>query len=155
MRGDAFSHQHLVLSHRARKQRADQPRVLDEPRRARDRAERQQPGQRLRQKRQMVIGLAGALERDAQQRGRIGGKRRRQDRVALDDAGIAERGLFAHAGAIEQRDAQAALGEMQRDRSADNAGAEHDCIGAGHGYPSPSSFTWQPHLYGMDRAPAL
>src|SRR5450759_2297439 len=82
----------------------------------------------------MIVGLAGALDRDAQQRAWIGGKRRREDRVALYNAGIAIGGLLAHAGAIDQRDAHAALDEMQRDRGADNAGAEHNRIGACHGF---------------------
>ena len=70
MRGARFRHQRLVLGHRARKQRADQPRGFQQTRRPRRRAERQQPGRHLRQKREMIIGLARALERDARQRRR-------------------------------------------------------------------------------------
>ena len=95
----------------------------------------------------MIIGLARALERDARQRAEIGRERRREHRVALDHAGIAIGGLLAHAGAIDQRHAQAALGEMQRDRGADNAGAEHDGVRACHVTVFPfrtrsSAFIW-------------
>jgi hypothetical protein len=119
-----------VLGYRARKQRADEPRVLNQPLRPRPRAERQQPGRDLRQEREMIIRLACALERDTRQRAGIGRKRRREHGIALDHAGIAIGGLLAHAGAIDQRDAQAPLGKVQRDRGADNAGTEHDGVRA-------------------------
>ena len=80
----------------------------------------------------MIIGLARALEGNTNERAQLRGERWRKHRVALDDTGIAIGGLLAQAGAIKQRDAQAALGEMQRDRRADDAGAEHDGVRARH-----------------------
>src|ERR1700690_2789319 len=87
----------------------------------------------------MIVRLARALERDARQRAEIGRERRRKNSIALDHAGIAIGGLLAHAGAIDQRNAQAPLGEMQRNRGADNAGAENDGVRACHISLSPTS----------------
>src|SRR5581483_9093917 len=55
---------------------------------------------------------------------------------------------LAQGRAIDQRDAQAALGQMQRDAGADDAGAQDDRIGAGHGFSSPV-------LYGSPAAEPL
>ena len=80
----------------------------------------------------MIIGFRRALERDPQQRRQSRRKRRRKDGVAFDDAGIAVGRPLARPAAIDQRDREAALGEMQRDRGADDAGSKHDDIGARH-----------------------
>ena len=50
----------------------------------------------------------------------------------FDDPGIAVGGALARIAAVDKDDSQAALDEMQRHRDADNAGAEHDRIGACH-----------------------
>ena len=60
-------------------------------------------------------------------------KRRRENGVALDDAGIAEEVPSPGPAAIDQRDRQAALDEMDRDGRADDAGAEYDDIGVRQG----------------------
>src|SRR5262249_51100342 len=125
-----------VLSERARKQRAHQPRGLDQALRTRGGAKLEKPGRDLRQEGQVIIGLRRALERDPQQRDRIRGEGGRKDGVAFDHAGIAVRGLLAGCAAIEERNRKPVLGEMQPNRGADNAGTEHDGIDARHGVPS-------------------
>ena len=132
MRRAGFGAQRFVLAHRPRKQRPHQPRGLDQSRRLRGGAERQKPRRDLRQKRQMVIGNRRTLERDAQQLVPMRRKRRRKNRVAFDDAGIAVGRALARPAAIDQRDRKTALDEMQRDRGADDAGAQDDDIGSRH-----------------------
>src|SRR6185312_4473442 len=85
----------------------------------------------------MIIGVACPLERDACERCPRRREGRRQYRIALDDAGIAEGGLLACACALNQRHCHAALGEMQRDACADDAGAQNDRVGACHLSCSP------------------
>ena len=63
----------------------------------------------------------------------------RKDGVAFDDAGIAVGGPLARLGAIDQRNRKPALDEMQRDRGADDAGPQHDDIGARHGKTSAAA----------------
>src|SRR3954468_10386128 len=57
----------------------------------------------------------------------------RQERIALDDAGVAVGRLLARTTAVDQCYRKAALGEMESNRGADDAGAEHDGVGIGHG----------------------
>jgi len=128
--------QRLVLGERAREQRAHQPRGLDQSLGTRSGAKLQEPGRNLRQEAQVIIGFRRALERDPQQRDRIRGEGGRKDGVAFDHAGIAVRGLFAGCAAIQKRNRKPALGEMQPNGGADNAGTEHDGIDARHGVPS-------------------
>ena len=68
----------------------------------------------------------------------------REDRLALDDAGVAEAGLGRRrAGAVDQRH-RAALGlQMQRGRDADDPCAQHDDVGS-----------LQSHAAGLQDAPA-
>src|SRR5262245_11294710 len=80
----------------------------------------------------MVVGIGRALERDAGEARQAARKRRRKQCVTLDDAGVAVRSLFARAAAIDQRDREPALDQMQRGRDADDAGAENDRISARH-----------------------
>src|SRR5262249_14696930 len=94
--------------------------------------EREQPWRHARQERQMIVGLAGALECDAQECACIRWEGRRKYRVALDDAGVAIGGLLADSCPINQSHAQPAFGEMQRYRRADNSGAENHRIRACH-----------------------
>ena len=80
----------------------------------------------------MIVRLRRPLERDPQQRQQPGRKRVREKRVAFDDAGVAVGGFLARPAAIDQRDRKPALGEVQRRRGADDAGAEHDHIASRH-----------------------
>ena len=57
----------------------------------------------------------------------------RKHRVAFDHAGVAVGGFLPRLAPIDERDGEPALGEMQRDRGADDAGAEHDRVRASHG----------------------
>ena len=96
-------------------------------------AELQQPGRHLRQEASVIIRLRRPLEGDTNQRLEAGRKRRRKQRIGLDDAGIAVGRALARFATVDQRDGEAALDEMQRHRDADNAGAKHDRVGASHG----------------------
>src|SRR5262249_14843336 len=68
--------------------------------------------------------------------------------VAFDHAGIAVRGFFARRAAIDERNGEAALGEVERDRGADNAGAEHDGIAARHSLFLPKHCAARAHAGG-------
>src|SRR5690348_11955720 len=113
-------------------------------------AERKQPRRDTREKGKMIVGVAGALERDTHERAEICGKGWRDKGIALNDPGIAIRRLLADSRAIDQCHAQAALDEMQRDRRTDDSGAQNHCVGACHSSISPAS-RGSPLLYGMDR----
>jgi len=52
----------------------------------------------------MIIDNRRTLERDARELGEAVGKRRRKDRVAFNDAGIAVRRALARPGAVNERD---------------------------------------------------
>src|SRR5215470_16199737 len=80
----------------------------------------------------MIVGLAGTLKRDAQERVKMRRKRRRKYRVAFDDAGVAIGCLFADPRAIDQGNTESAFCEMQRHRCADNAGTKNHCISTCH-----------------------
>src|SRR5208282_5320227 len=110
-------------------------RRLDQTRRPRSGAKGCQPGHDPRQVREMIVGPRRTFERDAEKLHPIRRKAGWKYGVALDDARIAVRGALARPRAVDQRDPEAALGEMNGDRGADNAGAEHDDIGMGHGTP--------------------
>jgi hypothetical protein len=79
----------------------------------------------------VIIGDRRALERDACQLRPIGRERRRKYRVAFDYAGIAVGGRLTRPAPVDERDREAALGEMNRDGRADDAGSENDDIGMG------------------------
>ena len=132
MRGARFLHQRFMLADRAAKQRPDKMRGLEQPLRLRGGAERHQPGRDPGQEREAIIGFTRALECDAHERAKVRRESRRKNGVALDNAGITERGLLAEAGAIDQRNAKPALGEMQRHAGADDAGAQNDRVGTCH-----------------------
>ena len=80
----------------------------------------------------MVVGLRRLLQRDPQERTEVARERMRKQRVAFDHAGIAVGRLLARVAAIEQGNAQPALGEVERNGGADHAGAEHDRVGTCH-----------------------
>ena len=124
--------QRLMLGNRAREQRPHRLRGFGQSLRLRRGAEGQQPGRDLRQEREMIIGERRAFERNAKKRRPIRRECRRKDGVALDNAGIAIRGPLARAAAVDQRHRAAALDQMQCDRGADDAGSQHDDIGARH-----------------------
>ncbi len=130
--GVRFRHQRGMLADRTGEQRPHRLHGLDQALRRRVAAERQQPGRDLGEERDMVIGLRRPLEGDAEDGAEAGGKTRRKQRVAFDDAGIAVGGSLAGIAAVDQGDGKAALGEMQRHADADDTGAEHDRIGASH-----------------------
>ena len=77
-RGAGLGHQRLVLGDRARKQRPHELRGLDQSRRLRSGAECRKPRRDPRQKRDVIIRLRRAFERDAQKliqsAGKAGGK---------------------------------------------------------------------------------
>jgi hypothetical protein len=152
--GARLFHQQLVLGDGERKQRAIEPRRLGNALGPRGGAEGQEPGRDLRQEAQVVVGLACPFERDLEQPGKARRKGRRQDGRALDHPGVAVGGLLAHAAAVDQRDRHSTLDELQGDRGADDAGAQHHDVGACH-----SASRFRPSavhlLYGIDRAQAL
>ena len=78
-------------------------------------AKRQQPRYDLRQEAQVIIGLGRTLERDLQQGDRVRREDRREDGVALDDAGVAVGGLLARRAPVEERNGKPPFGEMQPD----------------------------------------
>ena len=80
----------------------------------------------------MIVGRRGLLQRDAQERTEVAWERMRKQRVAFDHAGIAVGRLLPGVAAIEQGNAQPALGEVQGNGGADHAGAEHDRVGTCH-----------------------
>ena len=133
--GSGLGEKRLVFGKRAREHRPHRVHRLDQPGRRRCSAKFQQPRRDPRQISQMVIGLGCPLEHDAQQRAGIGGKDRREDRVAFDYSGIPVRGLLAGCAPIHERHGKAALGEMQRNRGADNARSEHHRVDARHDPP--------------------
>src|SRR5262249_6826766 len=94
--------EHLVLGNSAGKQRSRRPSCLDQAFATRCRAKRPQPGSGLRQVAQMVIRFRRALYGDAQQRARVRGKNRRENGIALKDAGISVGCLLARRSAIDQ-----------------------------------------------------
>jgi hypothetical protein len=118
-----------MLGHGAREQRPHQLRRFDQPLRPRGGAKSRKPRRDPRQLRKMIIGDRRALERDAQKLGKIRRERRRKYGIALDDAGIAVGRGFTRPLPIDERDRQAAFGELERDGCADNAGSENDDIG--------------------------
>ena len=130
--GTRLRHQRLVLAHRAGEQRPHRPHGLDEVLRRGIAAEREQPGSDLREKADVVVGFRRALERNADERGETRGKARREQRVALDDAGVAIRRALPRLAAVHQRDGKSALGEVEGHRDTDDTGAEHDRVGASH-----------------------
>jgi hypothetical protein len=81
----------------------------------------------------MVVGLRRALEDDPQAFSPIRRKCRREDSIALDYTGIAVRGGFPCTAAVDQRNRQAALGEVNANRNADNPGPKNNYIAARHG----------------------
>ena len=127
--GAGLAGKRLVLGDRAREQRPHQPRSLDQPLRLRVGAERGQPGRNPRQMRGVIIDHRRAFERDAGELDPVRRERRRKNRIALDDAGIAVGGALARPAPVDQRNRQAALDKVDRDRGADNAGSKHDDIG--------------------------
>ena len=130
--GAGIRQQGLVLRKRAGKQRAHDARGVDQALRMRRGPEGHEPRHRLRQMAQMVVRFRSTLERDAQQRRKARRKSGWKDRVALDDAGIAVGGLLARRPPVHEPHPQTPFGELERDRGTDDAGPEHDCIGACH-----------------------
>ena len=138
--------QRFVLRHRARKQRTHRPGRRHQARGRRRSTKFEQPWCDLRQEGQVIVGFRRAFERDAQQGDGVRRKGRWKDGVALDRPRVAVGGLLARRAAIEQRDSQAALGQMQSDGGADNAGTKHDGIDACHEIPSRTP-AWRSGLY--------
>jgi hypothetical protein len=95
----------------------------------------QQPGRDRRQERQVIVGFGRALSRNPRQRAEAGRERVRKQRIALDHPGIAIGCLLPRRAAVQERDREAALDEVQRDRGADDAGTEHDGVSSRHGCP--------------------
>src|SRR5215470_14489766 len=83
----------------------------------------------------MIVRLGGALERDLNELLQAARKRGRKHAGADNDAGVAVARLLARTAPVDQRDRQTAFGKVQRDRCADNAGAQNDCIGTCHAAP--------------------
>lgn len=130
--GPAFRHQRLVLGERLREQGPHQLRRLDQALRRRPGAISEQPGRDARQECEVVIRLRREARGDAQERRRIARKGTRKQRIPFDDAGVAVGGPFAWAALVDQRHREPALDKLQGDGRADDAGAEHDNVGARH-----------------------
>ncbi len=81
----------------------------------------------------MIVRLRRALEREPQQRRHPRREGVGKERIALEHAGVAVGGFLARPALVDQRDGDPALGELQRDRRADDAGAEHDHLRSSHG----------------------
>ena len=60
----------------------------------------------------------------------------REKRIAFEHARIAVGGLLARRALVDQRNGDPALGELQRDRRADDTRAEHDHLRTSHGEAS-------------------
>ena len=56
----------------------------------------------------------------------------RKQRIAFEHASVAVGGLLAWPALVDQRDRDAALGQMQCDRRADDAGTQNQNVPAGH-----------------------
>ncbi len=56
----------------------------------------------------------------------------REDRFAFDQPGIPVGRFLARPAPVDERHRKPALGEMQGDGRADDAGPEHDDVGARH-----------------------
>ena len=95
----------------------------------------------MRKKTEMIVRFRRLLERDAEQGVETARKSLGKNRVAFNDAGIAEGRALTRTGAIDQRDGEPALDEVQRDRRADNAGTQHQRIRASHALPSAEALT--------------
>src|SRR5580704_1943905 len=98
----------------------------------------------------MIIGERGTLERNAQQRSPVRRERRRKDGIAFDDAGIAVGGALTRPAAVDERNRDPPFDEMDRDGRADDAGSEHDDVGARH----ESSLHSSSAIWGRFRQPA-
>ena len=144
--GAGLGSKRFMLGNGTREQRPHRFCCFDQPRRPRRSDESREPRRGARQKAEVIIDLRRALERDAQERAPIRRKGRRKERLAGDDAGVAVGGPLAHRAAVDERDRQAALGEMDRAAGADNAGAEHDDIGLRH---EPSAELTALHIPGL------
>jgi hypothetical protein len=80
----------------------------------------------------MIVRFRRLFQRNAQQCCKARWKCRRKNRIAFNDTGIAVRRAPTRPAAIDQRNGQTALGEMNANRGADNAGSKHDGIDARH-----------------------
>jgi hypothetical protein len=138
--GAGFGAQRVVLGDRARHERTHEPSGFSEPRRLGGRVKCRQPRRDLRQKREMIVGLGRALERDPQAFPPIGGKCRRKHRIALDHTGIAIGGPLPRPTTVDQGNRQAALGEVNGDRGANDPGPKDNDIGARHGTSAVTAF---------------
>src|SRR5262249_46147126 len=94
--------QSFMLRKRTGEERPHDSRRFEETVGARGGAKSQEPRQRGRQMTQMIVRLRSALEGDAQECRKARRKGLRENRIALDDAGIAVGGLLPRASAIDQ-----------------------------------------------------
>ena len=78
------------------------------------------------QRRQLIMNVVGACQRDVEDTGEIIGHRIGPDGLALDDPGIAIAGLAARLLAVDQGDRPATALQMQRRADADHATSEND-----------------------------
>ena len=83
----------------------------------------------------MIIRNRRTLERDTDDLGKARRERGGKHRVAFDDAGIAVGRALPGPATVDQRNRQSAFGEVDRDGCADDAGTEHDDVGARQGEP--------------------
>ncbi len=129
----------LVLGDRGGHQRAQLDRAVLQLLRRRPAVICDQPRRDLQEIAPMVVRLGRALERDLDELLQAARERGRKHARADDDAGVAVARLLAGPAPVDQRDRQPALDQMQRDRRADNAGSQNDCIGTRHEDPRGGS----------------
>ena len=126
--GAGLGRERLVLGDRARQQRPHHFCGLDQPCRLRRGTKSQKPGRDPRQMPEVIIGDRRTLQCDAYElrkaRREGGGKHR----IAFDNAGVAIGGSLPRPAAVDQRNRQAAFGEVDRNRGADNSGSKHDDV---------------------------
>ncbi len=135
--GAGFGEQCLMLGQRTRKQGPHALGELDPSREGGAGAVGEQPGNHLRKKGQMVVGLGRAPGGHFDQRHQSARERVRQERISLDHTGIPVGRLLTGRSAIEQHNGDPALGEMQGNRGADDPGPQHDDVDSRHGDPFP------------------
>ena len=79
---------------------------------------------------QVIVRFRRALQRHLHELPQAPRKRRREHARADDDAGVAVARQLARAAAVDERDGEPALRELQRRGRADDAGAENEYVGA-------------------------
>ena len=128
-----------MLRHAALDQRRVFPRDLGMPPRARMPPVTHEEGRELRQRFPIVMGVDRAVAAVPEDLAQAAREAVGIHRLALDEPGVAEGGALPRRPPIDEHDGAPALLQMQRDRHADDAGSQHDHVGAHPASPCPAS----------------